>query len=168
MIDAARGEAGPWCGPRDHWVASLHLDDAATAVVAALAAPVGRATTSPTSRSPGASSPRHWARPWMGRRGCECPSGRPRASVKGMGVLGRSQRVSNRRFRTAIGWAPATGLSGGLARRRPCVRTGACLTRGPPTALSTPKAAPRRRATSECSTVSPAVQVTASAPAMRT
>jgi hypothetical protein len=41
MIDAARGEAGPWCGPRDHWVASLHLDDAATAVVAALAAPVG-------------------------------------------------------------------------------------------------------------------------------
>jgi nucleoside-diphosphate-sugar epimerase len=41
LIDAARSDVGPTCGPRDHWIGSLHLEDAATAVVAALGAAGG-------------------------------------------------------------------------------------------------------------------------------
>jgi len=108
MIDAARGEAGPWFGPRDHWVASLHLDDAATAVVAALAAPGGsyHVTDEPVTWGDFAEALGEavGGAPWL-----RVSDGSATRFGEGMGVLGRSQRVSSRRFRTATGWAPRYG-----------------------------------------------------------
>ena len=104
LVAAARGQAGPRFGPRDHWVGSLHFEDAAAAAVAALDARDGTYNVS--------DDPVTWGEfaEALGRAVGEAPWLRvPErlASVFGdrAETLYRSQRVSNRRFREATGWA---------------------------------------------------------------
>ena len=105
LVEAARGPTGPMLGPRGSWIGSLHFEDAASAVVAALAAPDGayNVTDDPVTWGDFAEA--------MGRAVGDAPWLRlPErlASVFGdrAGTLFRSQRVSNRRFREATDWAP--------------------------------------------------------------
>ncbi len=88
------------------WISSVHLDDTGTAVAAALMAPPGAwnvVDDEPVTR-------RHYLESLsaaMGRGPVPYP-GAVLARVAGRRaeVLARSQRVSNRRFRAATGWAP--------------------------------------------------------------
>jgi nucleoside-diphosphate-sugar epimerase len=90
---------------RDGYVSSIHTDDAAAAVVAALRAPAGVynvADDEPLSR-------REYAAAVAAAGGTRIrllPPGALRLMGSKTTVLTRSQRVSNRRFREATGWAP--------------------------------------------------------------
>ncbi len=106
MVRAARHRLAPSIGKADAYQATIHLDDAAAAVVAALDAPAGVYNVvddEPLQR-------REWddalaaaleidhlrsAGPVLARLGGRRTS-----------ALARSQRVSNRRLREATGWAP--------------------------------------------------------------
>ncbi|MEU0466947.1 NAD(P)-dependent oxidoreductase [Amycolatopsis sp. NPDC006131] len=106
MLAAARRHIGMMLGPPEGYLSPIHLADAASAVVEALAAPSGtynvvddepltkRAFTEALARAAGA---RLWVR------------GPGRAALllgERLTSLTRSLRVSNARFRTATGWAP--------------------------------------------------------------
>jgi nucleoside-diphosphate-sugar epimerase len=91
---------------RDGYTPSIHIDDAATAVVAALDAPAGVYNVSddePVTRGE-----------YFGALAAALDTRRPRILPRGLarlfGSLGlslaRSLRVSNRRFKEATGWAP--------------------------------------------------------------
>lgn len=94
-------------GRPDTWLSSLHLDDAGTAVAAALLAPAGAwnvVDDEPVTR-------RHYLDSLAAALGA-APVRYPGAVLARLAgrrtdVLARSQRVSNRRFREATGWAPA-------------------------------------------------------------
>jgi nucleoside-diphosphate-sugar epimerase len=102
-----RRRVNPWMGPADAYVSLVHAEDAGAAVVAALGAPGGVynvADDEPLTRAEagraaaarlGVGPPRALPGPLLGL----LPG-----SAK---LLMRSQRVSNRRFREASGWAPA-------------------------------------------------------------
>jgi nucleoside-diphosphate-sugar epimerase len=105
LVGLARRRVGPTFGPRTSWVASLHLDDAAAAVVAALTAPGGtyNVTDDPVTwedlaeaLGQAVGSP-----PWLRFPGRMASLFGDRA-----GTMHRSQRVSSQRFRQATGWAP--------------------------------------------------------------
>jgi nucleoside-diphosphate-sugar epimerase len=103
---AVRRRLSPYVG-RDGYVSSIHVDDAASAVVAALTAPSGTylvGDDEPLTRADhvGAlASALGVKAPWIPPRWVAAPLG-------GRGqILVRSHRVSNRRFRDATGWAPA-------------------------------------------------------------
>jgi nucleoside-diphosphate-sugar epimerase len=93
-------------GRPDTWLSSLHLDDAGTAVAAALLAPAGAwnvVDDEPVTR-------RHYLDSLAAALGA-APVRYPGAVLARLAgrradVLARSQRVSNRRFREATGWAP--------------------------------------------------------------
>jgi nucleoside-diphosphate-sugar epimerase len=98
----------PIAGSGDNFFSSIHVDDAAKAVVAALGLPSGDYNVVDdeplTSREYGVSvakaigAPKPWGIPkWLFR----LVGGGPAK------YLLRSQRVSNRRFKEASGWAPA-------------------------------------------------------------
>jgi nucleoside-diphosphate-sugar epimerase len=90
---------------RDGYVSSIHTDDAAAAVVAALRAPAGVynvADDEPLGRREYAAA----VAAAGGPRIRLLPSGALRLMGSKTTVLTRSQRVSNRRFREATGWAP--------------------------------------------------------------
>jgi nucleoside-diphosphate-sugar epimerase len=90
----------------ERYISSLHTDDAAGAVVAALGAPAGtynvgddepltrREYFDSLARALGVGLPRI------------APAGGARLAGKRAAVLARSQRVSNRRFTEASGWSP--------------------------------------------------------------
>ena len=86
----------------DAYQSTIHADDAAAAVVAALDAPAGTYDVVEASRSPAPRCPRLSAPP-----GFRASRGRRRARRQATAMLARSQRVSNRRFKEATGWAPA-------------------------------------------------------------
>jgi nucleoside-diphosphate-sugar epimerase len=95
----------PGIGGASH-ISSIHTDDAAAAVVAALRAPAGVynvVDNEPVTR-------REYAASLARALGRPAPRMAPRAAGAVLGsraaVLSRSQRVSNRRFRGATGWAP--------------------------------------------------------------
>lgn len=121
LIDAVRARKLPIVGTGDNLVSHLHVDDAATAVVAALDAPVGTYNVSedqPVTASEdlallasalGAPPPRR-VPAWVARA----------VTGPAAGLLTVSHRVSNRRFRDVTGWAPlhlsvATGWSSAIA-----------------------------------------------------
>lgn len=128
QLRLARQGVAPVLGSADAFQSMVHLDDAAAAVVAALSAPAGVynvAEDRPVRRSELAAavgSALGTEAGWM-----------PPALLTRMGganaeALGRSQRVSNRRFRAATGWAPAhpdpwTGWRQVVAEERPAPRS---------------------------------------------
>jgi nucleoside-diphosphate-sugar epimerase len=106
QLALARKGLSPFPGSPDGYQACVHLDDAATAVLAATGVPARTynvcedepATRRELAAVVGAALGRRagWAVPGIARLGGAKTS-----------YLGRSVRVSNRRFREASGWAPA-------------------------------------------------------------
>lgn len=97
----------PFFGSEDGYQAMIHLDDAASAVLAALQAPTGEwnvVDDEPITRKEAAEA----LAVALGRRRLRAL---PKALTKVGGdvftALTRSQRVSNRRFKDATGWAPS-------------------------------------------------------------
>jgi nucleoside-diphosphate-sugar epimerase len=103
MFYGPHSEVPPLLG-RDGYMSPLHTDDAAAAVVAALRAPAGVynvADDEPPTRSEYAG-----VTAALGTRTRLVPPGALALLGSRTTVLTRSQRVSNRRFREATGWAP--------------------------------------------------------------
>jgi nucleoside-diphosphate-sugar epimerase len=106
FVRAARRHIGVAVGTPSGYVSSIHLEDAASAVVAALHAPSGTynvgdddpVTKKELARVLGAALGK---RPWL-----YLPGRFAAVSGKGSVALRRSQRIANRRFRDATGWAP--------------------------------------------------------------
>ncbi len=96
---------GPMVGPADAYQPSIHVDDAAAAVVVALDAPAGtyNVADEPVTKS-------EWNAAFakaFGTRGLRpTPKLALRLGGKKLGVLGASRRVSSERFRQATGWEP--------------------------------------------------------------
>jgi UDP-glucose 4-epimerase len=98
MLEAARSGASIALGPPDAYKPTLWLDDAATAIAAALRAPAGTYNVADTDPPTNAEIDAALA----AAVGIEALRGRAPQE----GPLARSQRVSNRRLREATGWAP--------------------------------------------------------------
>jgi nucleoside-diphosphate-sugar epimerase len=106
QLAMARRGLSPFLGGPDGYQTLLHLDDAATAVVAALRVPSGVYNVSedePATRRDLA----HALGAALNRRPGRSLRGALRLGGARAAYLGRSLRVSNRRFRTASGWSPA-------------------------------------------------------------
>jgi nucleoside-diphosphate-sugar epimerase len=101
-VERARGGISPNIGPRDAYRPTLWLDDAGTAVVAALDASAGVynvADADPTTRAEiDAALAAAVGRPSLRPAFDEVPPE--------LEMLARSQRVSTRKLRDATGWAP--------------------------------------------------------------
>ena len=96
----------PFLGAPDAYMASIHTDDAAGAVVASLDVPAGtyNVCDEPLTR-------RAVSEAFVSAFGLKRPRVVPRfvqrlVARKGGDLLMRSQRVSNAKFRGASGWAP--------------------------------------------------------------
>lgn len=106
QLAAARRHVASVVGRPSSWISSIHLADAAAAVVAALEAPAGTynvvddepLTTRAFAAALGDAVGR---RPWL-----RFPGGVANLLGDRTTALTRSLRVSNRRFREATGWAP--------------------------------------------------------------
>jgi nucleoside-diphosphate-sugar epimerase len=106
FLAAARRHVGPVAGPNGAYQSSIHLEDAATAVVAALALPAGiynvtddePLTKKAYARAVGAAVGK---RPWM-----SLPGRLIRAGGNKSEFMSRSQRVSNGAIKAASGWTP--------------------------------------------------------------
>ena len=108
MLRAVRRGVGMPIGPPSGYATMIALDDAASAVVPALEAPAAVYNVTedePVTRAEqaaviaaalGVSRRLRWAPRWLYSLGGETSR-----------HLLRSQRVSNRRFKAATGWAPA-------------------------------------------------------------
>lgn len=106
FVKAVRKRLAPVLGRPDSYISSIHADDAASAVVAALAAPSGTynvADDEPVTRRAYAEAlaaalgvkPPHFA-----------PAGLAKLGGSAASMLARSQRISNQRFARASGWRP--------------------------------------------------------------
>jgi UDP-glucose 4-epimerase len=98
MLEAARGGASIAVGPPGAYKPTIWLDDAATAIAAALRAPAGTYNVADTDPPTNAEIDAALA------AAVGVQALRPRTPPEG--PLARSQRVSNRRLREATGWAP--------------------------------------------------------------
>ncbi|MFI6515634.1 NAD-dependent epimerase/dehydratase family protein [Spirillospora sp. NPDC050679] len=106
MFAMARRHVGTVLGPPDGYISSIHMTDAASAVVAALNVPAGTYNVvedEPVTKREYARAMARAAatRPWI--------SGPGRAALlfgERLTSMTRSLRVSNRRFRDAADWAP--------------------------------------------------------------
>lgn len=105
-VRMARLGVAPVLGAANGWQSSISTDDAASAVAAALRAPAGIynvADDEPLTK-------REWADVMATAAGARRAVMAPVAVVRLAGSrahpLSRSQRVSNRRFKEATGWAP--------------------------------------------------------------
>jgi nucleoside-diphosphate-sugar epimerase len=107
MVRLARRRIASQLGPSDAYWPSIHLDDAAAAVVAALGAPAGTYNVVDDEAVPVADFYEALARAF----GLKAPRVTMRAIAKIAGskadLYQRSQRVSNARFKAATGWTPA-------------------------------------------------------------
>lgn len=120
QVSMARRGISTFLGPREGYLASIQLDDAGDAVVAALRAPSGTYNVTddePLTRAEASAA----LAAAVGRPRLRTPPAAVARLTGGMGkMLLRSQRVSNRRFKEATGWAPAhpsarTGWSASVA-----------------------------------------------------
>ena len=97
---------GPMVGAAGGYRASIHVDDAATAVVAALGAPAGAYNVADEPITNG-----EWNAAFAAAFGFKRLRATPKAAMKvggrKMSVLGASRRIDSSRFRDATGWAPA-------------------------------------------------------------
>lgn len=106
MLDVMRKGWSPFPGDPGAYFSSLAQDDAASAVVAALRVPAGIYNVvddEPMRRG-------EWVQSLATAAGIRTPRPLPQwvTTLGGsmMRLLARSERISNRRFRTASGWAP--------------------------------------------------------------
>jgi hypothetical protein len=106
MVRAVRAHVAPALGSPDGYFSAVHLDDAASAVAAALGAPAGTYNV--------VDEPLTWREQvdaLAGAVGVRRVTFPPAAGVKMLGksagLLSRSLRVSNARFKEATGWRPA-------------------------------------------------------------
>lgn len=97
---------GPMIGPASAYRASIHVDDAATAVVAALDAPAGAYNVADQPITNG-----EWNAAFASAFGFRKLRSTPRLvmklGAKKLSVLGASRRIDSGRFREATGWEPA-------------------------------------------------------------
>jgi nucleoside-diphosphate-sugar epimerase len=107
MAKMVRRRVTPALGAPDGYVTTIHADDAAGAVVAALHAPAGVYNVTdddPVTR-------KEFGRTVAAAFGKKPPHAIPQVVGKAGGsksqYLMRSHRVSNRRFKEATGWVPA-------------------------------------------------------------
>jgi nucleoside-diphosphate-sugar epimerase len=106
-VKTARRGWSPILGPPDGYGSWVHADDAAAAVVAALHAPTGVWNVAEDDPATRARQSEALARA-VGREHLRTiPPGLLRLGGRTAGIFRRSQRVSNRRFKDATGWAPA-------------------------------------------------------------
>ncbi len=104
-LKTAKTGFGPMIGPGDAWRASIHVDDAATAVVAALDAPAGayNVADEPITNA-------EWNAAFAASFGFRKLRATPKVAMKAggrkMSVLGASRRIDSTRFREATGWSP--------------------------------------------------------------
>jgi nucleoside-diphosphate-sugar epimerase len=103
-LKTARLGLGPMVGAADGWRASIHVDDAADAVVAALDAPAGvyNVADEPITNA-------EWNAAFADAFGFKKLRSTPKAAMKVSGklnVLGASRRIDSSRFRQATGWSP--------------------------------------------------------------
>lgn len=104
-LKTAKTGFGPMIGPADAWRASIHVDDAATAIVAALDAPAGvyNVADEPITNA-------EWNAAFAASFGFKKLRATPKVAMKAGGkkvsVLGASRRISSKRFRDATGWSP--------------------------------------------------------------
>ncbi|MEU7768998.1 NAD(P)-dependent oxidoreductase [Nocardia sp. NPDC049190] len=128
MLTAARRHIVSVLGDADGYVSTIHLTDAAAAVVAALTAPAGTyniVDDEPLTKRDYATAlaAAVGKRPWL-----RVPGRAALLAGHRVTSLTRSLRVSNHRFRTATGWAPhypsareawrATAAAAGACRHR--------------------------------------------------
>ena len=105
-LRAARLGFSPELGPPEAFIASISGDDAAGAVVAAVDAPSGVYNIVDDEPLTGREADAALAAS-LGRKSLRrLPRGLNNRSAALAELFGRSQRVSNRRFREATGWAP--------------------------------------------------------------
>jgi nucleoside-diphosphate-sugar epimerase len=107
QLNAARRGISSFLGPRGAYLAAIHLDDAASAVVASLDARSGTYNVVddvPMTRTEmDAVVAQALGRSKLRRP----PNGVTKLGGKKAGLLTRSQRVSNGRFKAMTGWSPA-------------------------------------------------------------
>jgi len=105
-LKLAKTGFGPMVGPADGYRASIHVDDAASAVVAALDAPAGayNVADEPITNA-------EWNAAFAAAFGFKKLRATPRPAMKlggsKLSVLGASRRIDSGRFRAATGWTPA-------------------------------------------------------------
>jgi nucleoside-diphosphate-sugar epimerase len=103
FVRMARNHVAPMGGSKDGYMPMIHLDDTATAVVAALEAPAGvyNVTDETTTR-------REQMDALARAVGVNRLVAAPEAVTKvgPLSYIARSERVSNKRFKEATGWAP--------------------------------------------------------------
>ena len=104
-LKAAKLGMGPMLGAADAWRASIHVDDAATAIVAALDAPAGayNVADEPITNA-------EWNAAFAAEFGFKKLRATPKVAMKAggkkMDVLGASRRIDSSKFRQATGWSP--------------------------------------------------------------
>jgi nucleoside-diphosphate-sugar epimerase len=107
QLRLTRLRISPVPGRADAYYPAIHTDDLGTAAVAALRAPSGPYNVvddEPLTRAEHATV----LAEALGVLRLRLPPSRIAGAVKRFDYIVRSQRVTNRRFRTATGWAPAT------------------------------------------------------------
>jgi nucleoside-diphosphate-sugar epimerase len=102
-----RRRVNPFLGPLDAYVSFIHADDAGAAVVAALDAPSGTYNVADDEPMTRAEAGRVVAEALGVKQPHSVPKLVQAATPSSAKLLMRSQRVSNRRFKEATGWAPA-------------------------------------------------------------
>jgi nucleoside-diphosphate-sugar epimerase len=96
----------PLLGPAEAYQPSIHVDDAASAIVAALSAPPGAYIVADEPITKGQWNSAFAEAFGIGRRLRPTPKIVLKASRNKVGALAKSWRVSSARFRAATGWEP--------------------------------------------------------------
>lgn len=114
LVRLARSGFVPFPGAADAFMSFVHVDDLGTSVVAALAAPAGVYNVTDDDPLTRAELGAEFARALGRRRPLRAA---PRAVRRMLGkrydYLGRSQRVSNGRFKESASWSPSVPTSRG-------------------------------------------------------
>jgi nucleoside-diphosphate-sugar epimerase len=106
-VGLARRRLFPIIGAGDYWVSSIHVDDAAAATVAALAAPAGIYNVVDDEPMPMRDYSAALTDAFGFRPAFHVPIGVARLLLgSGIEALTRSQRVKNTMFKAVVPWAP--------------------------------------------------------------
>jgi nucleoside-diphosphate-sugar epimerase len=106
QIRTAKTGFSPFLGPDEAYQAMIHLDDAGSAVVAALGSPSGAWNITDDEPLTRAQATAALTEALGKRRLRKAPSLLLKSGGATFASLTRSQRVSNKRFKDATGWAP--------------------------------------------------------------